>query len=49
MKNPPKTYVAHINYDVAIKNGWMPDVLKLEMEDDKHNPETRQYLFIFVQ
>ena len=39
MKNPPKTYVAHINYDVAIKNGWMPDVLKLEMEDDKQYPE----------
>ena len=39
MKSPPKTYVAHINYDVAIKNGWMPDVLKLEMEDDKQYPE----------
>ena len=23
----------------SIKNGWMPDVLKLEMEDDKQYPE----------
>lgn len=39
MKKPPLTYAAQINYDVAIKNGWLPDVLKLEMEDDKQYPE----------
>ena len=33
----PNTLVLHINYDVAMKHGWFPDVLKVEMEDDKAN------------
>jgi phage terminase large subunit len=31
----PNTLVLNINYDVALKYGWMPDVLRIEMEDDK--------------
>ena len=36
----PNTLVINVNYDVAIKYGWMSDVLRLEMESDKeHRPE----------
>lgn len=38
MNSPPKTYVRQVNYDVAEKLGWLPDVLKAEMEADKANP-----------
>lgn len=31
----PNTLVINVNYDTALKYGWMPDVLKLEMEDDR--------------
>ena len=31
----PNTLIINQNYDVALKYGWMPDVIKLEMEDDK--------------
>lgn len=31
----PNTLVINVNYDTALKYGWMPNVLKLEMEDDK--------------
>lgn len=31
----PNTLVLNVNYDVAIKYGWFPDVLRDEMEDDK--------------
>lgn len=31
----PNTLVLNINYQVAQKYGWMPEVLRLEMEDDK--------------
>lgn len=34
---PKKTYHAKINFDYALKLGWMPDVLIDEMEDDKEN------------
>lgn len=33
----PNTLVLNINYDVALKHGWFPEVLRLEMEDDKAN------------
>lgn len=33
----PNTLVINVNYDIAIKYGWMPDVIRLEMEDDKKN------------
>lgn len=31
----PNTLVLNVNYDVAMKHGWFPEVLRLEMEDDK--------------
>lgn len=31
----PNTLIINVNYDTALKYGWMPSVLKLEMEDDK--------------
>lgn len=31
----PNTLVINVNYDTAIKYGWFPEVLRLEMEDDK--------------
>lgn len=31
----PNTLVLNVNYDVALKYGWMPEVLRVEMEDDK--------------
>jgi len=31
----PNTLVINVNYDIALKYGWMPEVLRLEMEDDK--------------
>lgn len=35
----PNTLVLNVNYDVALKHGWFPEVLRLEMEDDKiHRP-----------
>jgi len=38
----PNTLVINVNYDVALKYGWMPEVLRLEMEDDR---ERRPALF----
>lgn len=31
----PNTLVINVNYDIALKYGMMPDVIRLEMEDDK--------------
>ena len=33
----PNTLVLNINYETAIKYGWMPDVILNEMESDKKN------------
>jgi PBSX family phage terminase large subunit len=33
----PNTLIINVNYDIALKYGWMADVLRLEMEDDKAN------------
>jgi PBSX family phage terminase large subunit len=33
----PNTLVLNVNFDVALKYGYMPDVIKNEMEDDKVN------------
>lgn len=33
----PNTLVLNINYDVAMKHGWFPEVLQTEMEDDRAN------------
>lgn len=39
MNKPPKTYVKLVNFDLAEKLGWLPDVLKLELEEDRKYPE----------
>lgn len=31
----PNAIVIHVNYDVAEKYGWLPDVIKQEIEDDR--------------
>lgn len=33
----PNTLIINVNYDIAIKYGMMPDVIRNEMEDDKAN------------
>lgn len=33
----PNTLIINVNYDIAIKYGMMPDVIRNEMEDDKSN------------
>lgn len=35
MEGRPNTLIINVNYDIALKYGWMPDVIRLEMEDDK--------------
>jgi len=36
----PNTLVINVNYDVALKYGWMPEAVRLEMEDDKEKRPT---------
>lgn len=38
MNQTSETYVRKVNYDVAEKLGWLPDVLKIELEEDRKNP-----------
>lgn len=33
----PNSLIINVNYDVAMKYGWFPEVLRVEMEDDKAN------------
>jgi phage terminase large subunit len=33
----PNTLIINVNYDIAIKYGMMPDVIRQEIEDDKKN------------
>ena len=35
MEGRPNTLVINVNYDIALKYGMMPEVIRLEMEDDK--------------
>lgn len=35
LEGRPNTLKINVNYDIALKYGWLPDVIKLEMEDDK--------------
>lgn len=35
LEGRPNTLIINVNYDIALKYGWMPDNLRLEMEDDK--------------
>lgn len=38
MNPSPKTFAMKVGYEIAEREGWLPDVLKLEMEQDKQNP-----------
>lgn len=38
MNSPPNTFSMKVNYDIAEREGWLPDVLKAEMEADRANP-----------
>lgn len=43
----PNTLVINVNYDVAMKYGWMADSLVAEMEDDKKNrPEVYKHKWL---
>lgn len=33
----PNTLILNLNYDIALKYGYMPEVIRLEMEDDRKN------------
>lgn len=35
LEGRPNTLVINVNYDIALKYGMMPEVIKLEMEDDR--------------
>lgn len=37
LEGRPNTLIIHANYDIAEKYGWLPDVIKAEIEDDKKN------------
>lgn len=43
----PNALIINVNYDVALKYGWMSDVLRLEMESDKkHRPEIYKHKWL---
>ena len=35
MEGRPNTLIINANYDIAVKYGWMPESVRLEIEDDK--------------
>ena len=37
LEGRPNTLQINVNYDIAEKYGWLPDVIKAEIEDDKKN------------
>lgn len=37
LEGRPNTLVINVNYDIALKYGMMPEVIRLELEDDKIN------------
>ena len=37
LEGRPNTLIINVNYDIALKYGWMPEVIRVEMEDDKLN------------
>ena len=40
LEGRPNTLIINVNYDIAVKYGWMPDVIKAEIEDDRINRPT---------
>ena len=44
----PNTLVLNVNYDIALKYWMMPDVIRLEMEDDKlHRPNLYRHKWLW--
>lgn len=37
LEGRPNTLIINVNYDIALKYGMMPEVIRIEMEDDKAN------------
>lgn len=37
LEGRPNTLIINVNYDIADKYGWLPDVIKNEIQDDKDN------------
>lgn len=37
LQGRPNTLIINANYDIALKYGWMPEVIRAEIEDDKAN------------
>lgn len=37
LEGRPNTLIINANYDIAEKYGWLPDVIRAEIEDDKKN------------
>ena len=37
LEGRPNTLIINVNYDIGLKYGWMPDVVRLEMESDRDN------------
>lgn len=35
LEGRPNTLIINVNYDIALRYGWLPEVIRLEMEDDK--------------
>jgi len=35
LEGRPNTLIINVNYDTAMKYGWFPEVLRIEMEDDR--------------
>lgn len=47
LEGRPNSLVLNVNYDVAMKHGWFPEVLRVEMEDDKkHRPGLYQHKWL---
>lgn len=40
LEGRPNSLIINANYDIALKYGWMPDSVRMEMEDDKANRPT---------
>lgn len=47
LEGRPNTLKLNVNYDIALKYGYMPDVIRLEMEDDKaHRPQLYKHKWL---
>lgn len=45
-KTPAKTYARKVNFDVLDRAGLFPDVLRLEMEEDRKDPDTYAHVWL---